>query len=171
MQATIVRLGSRMPFREAAKDVRYSHRTQVCEATVRRLTHLHGAAAEVLARQEVEMLMRGMPDAAVSPQQLLVSVDGSLAQLTSGEWWEVNNMAVGEFTTQWIPGVWRSQLKTDKPSYFSRSYPAREFEQYAWSELHRRGVENAQQVVAENDGAEWIQSFLIQMLGGRLAAD
>ncbi len=69
-------------------------------------------------------------------------------------------MAVGEFATEWKPGSWESQVKTRNLSYFSRSYQAREFEWDAWLELHRRGVENAQTVVAVNDGAEWIQSFL-----------
>jgi hypothetical protein len=149
-----------MPFREAAQEVWYSQRTQVNESTVRRLTHRHGAAAEELVRQEVEMLMRDAPEAPASPQQLLVSVDGSFVQLTSGEWREVKSVAAGEFATEWIPGVWRSQVKTRHLSYFTRSYSARDFEKYAWSELHRRGLENAQTVVAVNDGAEWIQSFL-----------
>lgn len=160
LQATMTRLGSRLPFREAAKEVWYSQRTQVCEATVRRLTHHHGAAAEELVRQEVGMLMRDAPEPPVSPQQLLVSADGSFVHLTSGEWREVKSMAVGEFATEWTPGSWKSQVKTRHLSYFTRSYAVREFEEVAWAELHRRGLEKAQTVVAVNDGAAWIQSFL-----------
>lgn len=156
----MTRLGSRMPFREAAKEVWYCHHTRVGVATVRRLTHRHGRAAEELVRQEVEMLMRDAPDAPASPQQLSVSADGSFVHLTSGEWREVKSVAVGEFATEWTSGSWEAQVKTHNLSYFSRSYQARDFERTAWSELHRRGVENAQTVVAVNDGAEWIQSFL-----------
>lgn len=156
----MTRLGSRLPFREAAQEVWYSQRTRVCAATVRRLTHRHGAAAEELVRQEVEMLMRDAPEPPVSPQQLLVSADGSFVHLTTGEWREVKCLAVGAFATEWTPGTWQSRIKTRDLSYFTRSYSAREFEQVAWSELYRRGVENAQTVVAVNDGAAWIQSFL-----------
>lgn len=160
MQATMTRLGSKMPFREAAEEVWYACHTRVSEATVRRITHLHGAAAEALVRQEVETLERDAPEPGACPPQLLVSVDGAFVQLTNGEWREVKSVAVGEFATQWNPRTWERQVKTQAISYFSRSYRARDFERYAWSELHRRGLEKAGQVVAVNDGAEWIQSFL-----------
>ena len=160
MQATMTRLGSKMPFREAAEEIWYSQHTRVSEATVRRVTERHGAAAEELAREEVEVLEREAPDAPTSPQQLMVSVDGAFVQLTSGEWREVKSVALGEFATEWNPKGWESQVKTRTLSYFSRSYGAREFERFAWCELHRRGLENAGTVVAVNDGAEWIQSFL-----------
>jgi hypothetical protein len=69
----MVRLGSKLPFREAAEEVWYACQIQVCEATVRRLTHLHGAAAEALVRREVAVLEREVsPEATASPQQLLV---------------------------------------------------------------------------------------------------
>ena len=57
----MTRLGSKMPFREAVEEVWYACRTQVSEATIRRTTHRHGAAAEALVRQEVEMLERDAP--------------------------------------------------------------------------------------------------------------
>ncbi len=156
----MTRLGSKLPFREAAEEVWYSHRVRVNEASLRQITHRHGAAAEALIRQEVETLERDAPDASANPQNLLISVDGAFVQLTSGEWREVKSLAVGEFSTEWEPGTWNSRVKTSQLSYFSRSYPAREFERYALAELHRRGVENARRVVAVNDGAEWIQGFL-----------
>lgn len=156
----MTRLGSKLPFRDAAEEVWYGYGTRVCEATLRRVTHRHGAAAEALVRQEVEALERDAPEATVSPQQLLVSADGSFVQLTSGEWREVKSVAVGEFRTEWNPRTWEAQVKTKDISYFSRSYAARDFERYALAELHRRGLEKAQIVVAVNDGAAWIQSFL-----------
>jgi len=156
----MTRLGSKLPFREAVEEVWYSYRTHVSEPTLRRTTHRHGAAAEVLARQEVEMLEREAPPATANPQQLLVSTDGAFVQLSNGEWREVKSVAVGEFATEYDPKTWKAETKTRDITYFSRSYLAREFERYALAELHRRGVENAQTVVAVNDGAEWIQSFL-----------
>lgn len=160
MQATMTRLGSKLPFREAAAEVWYACRTEVNESTVRQLTHRHGGAAEALVRQEVEALERDAPEAEASPQQLMVSVDGAFVQLTTGEWREVKSLAVGQFRTKWDQRTWKNQVKTEHLSYFSRSYPAREFERYSWAELHRRGLEKATTVVAVNDGAEWISSFL-----------
>lgn len=160
MQATMTRLGSKMTFREAVEEVWYACHIQVSEATVRRTTHRHGAAAEALVRQEVEMLERDMPEATAGPEQLLVSADGAFVHLTSGEWREVKSVVVGQFGTAWDATSWRRQVKAEALSYFSRSYGARDFERYAWSELHRRGLENAKRVVAVNDGAAWIQSFL-----------
>lgn len=106
------------------------------------------------------MLEREAPEVTAHPQQLLLSADGAFVQLTSGEWREVKSIAVGEFTTEYDPQSWTAQVKTHNLSYFSRSGGVREFERDALAELHRRGVENAQTVVAVNDGAEWIQSFL-----------
>jgi hypothetical protein len=69
-------------------------------------------------------------------------------------------MAVGRFETEWRSKKGRTEVKTKDLTYFSRSYRIREFERYALAELHRRGMDNAHEVVAVNDGAEWIQQFL-----------
>ena len=53
-----------------------------------------------------------------------------------------------------------AEVKTENITYFSRSYRARQFERFALSELQHRGLDQAEQVVAVNDGAEWIQSFI-----------
>lgn len=156
----MTRLGSKLPFREASEEVWYSCHIRIGEATLRRITHRRGAAAAALVCQEVAMLEREAPEVTAHPQQLLLSADGAFVQLTSGEWREVKSIAVGEFTTEYDPQSWTAQVKTHNLSYFSRSGGVREFERDALAELHRRGVENAQTVVAVNDGAEWIQSFL-----------
>jgi hypothetical protein len=156
----MTRLGSKLSFREAAAEVWYSHHLPISEATVRRVTYRHGAAAEEVVRQEVEALERDGPAVTAWPQQMTVSADGSFVPLKNGEWREVKSVAVGEFDLRWNTLTWQKEVKTRNISYFSRSYRAREFERYALGELHRRGLENAQAVVAVNDGAEWIQSFL-----------
>lgn len=156
----MTRLGSKLPFQQAAEEVWYQCRTRVCEATLRRVTHRYGAAAEAVVKQEVERLEQEAPDATAQPKQLQVSVDGAFVQLTSGEWREVKSIAIGEFSTRWQPSTWTNHVKTEQISYFSRSDDVRNFERYALAELHRRGVDNAQTVVSVNDGAEWIQHFL-----------
>jgi hypothetical protein len=122
------RLGSKLPFREAAEEVWYSCHIRIGEATLRRITHRHGAAAAALVCQEVEALERDAPEATAYPQQLLLSADGSFVQLTSGEWREVKSVAVGEFTTTYDPQSWAACVKTKNLSYFSRSCRVRDFE-------------------------------------------
>jgi hypothetical protein len=51
-------------------------------------------------------------------------------------------------------------VHTDKLSYFSRKVNAEEFQRLALVEIHRRGVEHAQEVAAIMDGAEWEQGFI-----------
>lgn len=40
------------------------------------------------------------------------------------------------------------------------TYRVRDFETFALAELARRGLDKAETVVAVNDGAEWLQSFI-----------
>jgi len=159
MQGTMTRLGSKMPFRQAVEEVWLTQHSYVEESTLRRTTYLHGEAAEAMERAEVERLEREAPSSEAAPRQLFVSVDGALIQLTTGEWIEVKNVAVGEFAGIWNAKKGRVEVKGKDISYFSRSYRAREFERYALAELQRRGIDNAEQVVTINDGAKWIQSF------------
>ena len=160
LQATMTRLGSKMSFPEAVEEVWYSHQTHVSEATVRRTTYRHGRAAEALERQAVESLERDAPEAPAGPRQLSLCTDGAFVALTNGEWREVKSVAVGAYETIWHEATWESEVKTKDLSYFSRSYRVDDFERYALAELHRRGLEKAETVVAVNDGAEWIQRFL-----------
>ena len=155
----MTRLGSKMPFKQAVEEVLLNQHSYVEESTLRRIAYLHGEAAEALERAEVERLEREAPSSAATTRQLFVSADGALIQLTTGEWTEVKTMAVGEFAGIWNAKKGRIQVKGKEISYFSRSYRAREFERYALAELQRRGIDNAEQVVTINDGAEWIQSF------------
>jgi hypothetical protein len=159
MQGTMTRLGSKMPFKQAVEEVWLNEHTYVEESTLRRIAYVHGEAAEALERAEVERLEREAPTSKASPQQLFVSADGALIQLTTGEWCEVKTMAVGEFASIWNAKKGEVQVKGKEISYYSRSYRAREFERYALAELQRRGIFNAQRVVTINDGAQWIQSF------------
>jgi len=159
LQETMTRLGSKMPFEQAAGEVWYNQRTQVDTATLRRVTHRHGQLAERIERAEAERIAQEAPKPTATPERVLVSSDGAYIHLTTGEWREVKTMIVGEFESVWRPQVGELQVRTSNISYFSRSYPIREFEQYALPELHRRGLANAQQVATVNDGSEWIQSF------------
>ena len=154
------RLGAKLPFGQALEEVVSSHHVSVSEATGRRSTYESGMAAEALVKAEVASLAEAAPPALAKPEKLLVSVDGVLVPLTNGEWREVKSMAVGEFSCHWDAQAGEYATHSQNLSYLSRSYRAREFEQAALAELHRRGVDNAQTVVAVNDGAAWIQQFI-----------
>ena len=149
-----------MPFGEAVEEIQRSHQTAVGETTCRRVTYRNGQAAEAIIGQEVQRLEKEGAGKREIPRKLLISADGSFIRLTSGEWREVKSVAVGEFeTTRSTQGL-AEAVKTEKLSYFTRSYRAREFEYFALAELMRRGVDKAETVVAVTDGAEWLQGFI-----------
>lgn len=83
-----------------------------------------------------------------------------MVQLTSGEWREVKTVTCGEFRPCWDAEQRKVMTKTDQISYFSRVETADAFSQSALVKWHRRGGENAHTIVAVQDGAQWIQSFI-----------
>ncbi len=154
------RLGAKLPFREAAEEIAAWSGTKIGASTVRRWTAGFGRVAEALSRQEAEGLYEGGQPEQEGPAQIMLSADGAFIALTNGEWREVKTVVVGAYGPHWVEKTGRVEVRTAQLSYFSRSYGVREFETYALAELHRRGVGRAQQVVAVNDGAAWIQSFV-----------
>lgn len=160
LQEAMTRLGGKLPFQQAADEIKAFWKTEISEPTVRRTTHKNGQACETVARQAVEAMEVQMPDSSGQAERLVMSADGAFIGLTNGEWREVKTVAVGEFAAQWNTKKSELEVKSTKLSYFSRSYPAREFERYALGELHCRGLEKAKDVVTVNDGAAWIQNFI-----------
>ena len=160
LQEAMTRLGSKLPFQQAADEKKAFWRTEISEPTVRRTTHEHGRACELMARQEVEAIEIEMPEPPSQAERMVFGTDGAFIGLTNGEWREVKTVAIGEFRAQWDANKSALDVTSSELSYFSRSYSAREFERYALGELHRRGLGTAKEVVAVNDGAAWIQSFI-----------
>jgi hypothetical protein len=155
----MTRLGSKLSFKQAADEVYRSQRTAVTEATLRGTTHRYGDIAENIACDEAERIEKEKPESTVYPKRLLVSEDGALIRLTTGNWREVKTMVVGEIEATWQKRTNKVNVQTKNLSYFSRSYEIRQFERYALAELHRRGLDNAQEVATVNDGSQWIESF------------
>ena len=156
----MTRLGGKLPFQEAVEEVKMFCQTEISEATLRRTTHENGRASEAMAKQAVEEIEAEAPEPTERPERLVISTDGALIQLTTGEWREVKTVAIGEFAAEWNADKGELEVHSSQMSYFSRSYAIREFERYALGELHRRGLEGAKNVVAVNDGSQWIQSFI-----------
>ncbi len=129
-------------------------------ATVREITLRNGRLADELIEIEKEHLEKTAPKAIAKPKQLIVSADGAMVQLRNGEWREVKTVAFGEFETIWDAKKQEVVTKTGKISYFSSADKAELFSDKAIVEWQRRGGENAEKVVAVNDGAVWIQGFI-----------
>lgn len=156
----LVRLGTWVPsFEQAHKELEATLKVRVSEAMSRRRTEAAGAAYEAVQRQEVERIEQELPLAPTKAAKIQVSADGAMVPLVGGEWAEVKTVAIGEIG-QTIQSDGKGVVRTENITYFSRRVEAQQFNRLALGEMHRRGVEQAQQVAAPADGAEWIQGFL-----------
>lgn len=155
----LVRLGAWMPFDKAAGMVKAFTGVQVSEFTAREKCQAAGAAQVAVQTEAVEHLEREAPVAPTGPSKQYLSADGAFVPLVGGEWAEVKTLVIGEVAEpiqekgEWV-------VHTRNLSYFSRLAVAETFSRLALAETHRRGVENAGQVAAVMDGAEWLQGLV-----------
>lgn len=157
----LVRLATWMPFEEAAKLLAVMLGIQVSECMARRYTEAAGAAQVALETEAVADLEREAPAAPAGPAKQMISADGAYVPLVAGKWAEVKTLVIGEVSEPVLDAksnTW--SVSSTKLSYFSRLAEAQTFNRLALVETHRRGVENAQQVAAVMDGAEWLQGFV-----------
>jgi hypothetical protein len=156
----LAQLGASIPsFEQAARMFNGFTRVKVSEATARRATQTVGATCVALQDAIVAALEQEPVAAPTGPEKQLMGVDGAMVPLVGGQWAEVKTLTIGTVQPpQQVKG--ESVVKTGDLSYFSRVSTAETFERRALYETHRRGVETARQVVAVNDGAEWIQGFI-----------
>lgn len=159
LQADMVRLGARLPFRSVVQELACLKHVTTTEASVRRHTERAGAAYVAWQTDQVERLERTPPLPPPGAARQLLSADGALVPLRHGEWAEVKTVAIGEIQ---VPVCEKGELvvHTAKLSYFSRLADHQTFSRLATVETHRRGTERAETVCAVNDGAEWIQGFV-----------
>ena len=147
----IVQVGTVLPFRRAARLLASLTGVQVSASLVRRVTEAVGATAVAQGDAEVAHLMQTLADPPVGPPRLVIGADGAMVPLLKGEWAEVKLVSIGVPTTTG---------QVQDLSYFARLADASTFTDQALGELHRRGVESAQQVAAVQDGALWLQGFV-----------
>jgi len=159
LQESMTRLGAKMAYKQAQEELHQFCHTLVSEATLRRHTMQNGQASEDLEKEKAERIEKEAPTVTVNPDKVVLSADGAFVALTTGEWREVKTVTIGEFETV-VGADGKEKVQTHSLSYFSRSYPAHDFEYYALPEIHRRGLANATVVVSPNDGAVWIQGFV-----------
>ena len=153
----IARLGSScVSFGEAQALLSSLLGVELATDTVRRITELSGQHAAAIETTEAARLAKTMARPAVSVIDRLqqVSVDGVMVAIVGGTWEEAKCAAIGRIE-QTSEGPKAVDL-----SYFARLTDASHFIAEARVEMHRRGTENAREVVAVSDGAEWIQRYI-----------
>jgi hypothetical protein len=156
----LVRLAGWMPFEKAAEILDEFMQIRVSPSLCQRYAEEAGAVYETMQDEEVEQLEKKMPVApAAGSEKMQISADGAMVPLLHGKWEEVRTLVIGEVQPGRLEkGEW--VVHTRKLSYFSRKITAEEFTRLALVEFQRRGVENASQVGAIMDGADWEQGFI-----------
>lgn len=153
----LVRLGTWMPFAQAAEQLAFFWGVRLDPATVRRHTQAAGAAYVAVQTAGVERLERDVPEPPPGPAVQQVSADGAMVPLVGGRWAEVRTVGIGTLAA--APGA-AGEAHATELSYFSRMTDHETFIRLAYGELHRRGIERAARVVGVMDGAEWEQKLL-----------
>jgi hypothetical protein len=149
-----------MSYSEARQELELLWKVAVSQGSMRHVTMRHGRVANALIEEKVAHLEATAPPPSAEPEQMVMCTDGAMVQLTSGQWREVKTVTFGEFRPHWDAKQGKVVTKTEQISYFSRVETADAFSRSALVEWHRRGGENAHTVVAVQDGALWIQSFI-----------
>jgi hypothetical protein len=155
LQASLVRLGSWMPFAHAARELGRLTGAAASESLAERLTEAAGAAYVAEQTAAVERLERRPTPEPAGPGLLQMSADGAMISLVGKQWVEVKTLALGRVIAE-ADGT----VRTTDLSYFSRRAEHTAFRRLALVETHRRGVGTAGTVVAVVDGADWLQRFI-----------
>ena len=155
----LVLLSAWMPFGRAVSTLATLLGVQISKASAVRATERAGAAYVARQTAEVTVLEQKTPPAPAGAARMVVSADGAMVPLRGGEWGEVRTLAIGVVPApeQTPPGA--ALRRTEEITYFSRFTTAETFTQQALVETHRRGLENAGEVGAVMDGAEWLQGL------------
>ena len=155
----LVRLSGWVPFAKAAELLADFMGMRVSKLVGQNYTQMAGAAYEQMQKEEVEYLERKMPKATARVEKLQISADGAMVPLLHGIWAEVRTLVIGEVqAARQVKG--EQEVHTRNLSYFSRKVSAQEFQKLALVEIQRRGVENAQEIAAVMDGADWEQGLV-----------
>lgn len=133
---------------------------ELSTATVRRQTLDAGTRAEQMRTQEATpsaVCSRIAGQGEKQAQRMAMGSDGGMVPLRAGVWAEVKTLVIAEVVAA-EPG--ESRRKTTAHSYFSRLTDAHTFADLASAKIARRGIVQAKEVCAIQDGAEWLQGFV-----------
>ena len=125
VQEAITRLGSRLTFSEASEELAMMWGIDISAGSVRQITLRNGQVANEIIEAEVVRLETEAPTPTARPNQLVMSADGAMVQLTNGDWREVKMVAFGEFESQWDVKKRQINTATTNISYFRKSGASR----------------------------------------------
>ena len=154
-EETLTRLATWMPYESAREFLQDVLGLQVSKATARRATLSTGQAALAVWEAEVERLKQDTPQAPAGADKQALSADGAMVHLVGGEWAEVKTLAIGEVTR-----TTAGEVRTEHLSYCSRLSDAASFAHDTLLQTYRRGLDQASEVCAVQDGAEWLQGLV-----------
>jgi len=155
----LVRLSGWVPFERAVELLEEFLGIEVSKIVALNYTEKAGAIYVQMQEEEVIRLEREMPEAPAGAEKMQISADGAMVPLQHGIWAEVRTLVIGEVESTKREQI-EQEIHTHNLSYFSRKVSAQEFQRLALVEVQRRGVENAKEVAAVMDGADWEQSFV-----------
>lgn len=98
----LARLGTKLPFGQAAEELQAGWGVWVSEDTARRVTAAAGAASVAVQEAALARLERELPAPPPGPAVQQVSADGAMVPLVGGDWAAVKTLAVGTLTS--VPG-------------------------------------------------------------------
>ncbi len=153
-QQGLVVLASILPFASAALQLETLLNVQVSKSTVRRLTEQAGACLQQWQDACAHPLSDQGPQQAAG-SRLALATDGVLVPVVPHEWAEVKMTTIGE-----VGRTKQGEPHCEQLSYFARLADAQTFGDLASFEMRRRRVDQAKEVAALNDGAEWIVGFV-----------
>lgn len=158
VQEALVRLGACLPFAQVAEHLWALFGVQISASTVRRETERVGRGCLAVQHEQAQPLA-SCPEEEVG-ECMVMSGDGAFVPLVGGTWAEVKLLAIGEVKSRQCRKTGESQAFTQRLSYFARLADASAFSDEASSEVRRRGLDRGKQVVAVQDGAEWLQGLV-----------
>lgn len=150
-----MRLASWMSFEDAQELLHDLLGVRMSTATARRATLATGTAALSVCEQQQERLKQELPPAPAGAEKQAMSVDGAFVPLVAGEWAEVKTLTLAQVTRNR-----QGEVCLEQVSSFSRLLDAECFTQAALVETQRRGLEQATEVCAVQDGAVWLQGVV-----------
>jgi hypothetical protein len=148
-----------MPFEKAVEEMGEMMGIRVSKLVGEQYAEAAGAAYVQMQEAEVEELEARQPQAPGGAEKMQISADGAMVPLLHGVWAEVRTLVVGEVQVLEKKSG-ETEVRTRKLSYFSRKMSAQEFQRQALVEIQRRGVENAEELAAVMDGADWEQGLI-----------
>lgn len=151
----LVRLGTLLPFAQAAKQLHALLAIEVSPSTVRQHTQQAGRGSLEVQTEQAKPLARCAEEAPA--ERMVMSADGAFVPLVGGQWAEVKLLAIGQVEGQEkSEDDGRAAVTTTHLSYFARLADATTFSDLASAEIRRRGIDRAKAVCAVQDGAEWL---------------